>query len=56
LAWVVFIGALVWMLMTTVIAVRQALDDTSMLRAIGVGVVGWIIQLSILVLFFFIWG
>jgi hypothetical protein len=56
LSWVVFIGALVWMLMATVIAVRQALDYTSTLRAIGVCVIGWMIQLSILVLFYSIWG
>ncbi len=56
LTWLVFIGALVWMLMATVIAVRQALDYTSTLRAIGVCVIGWMIQLSILVLFFSIWG
>jgi hypothetical protein len=56
LTWLVFIGALVWMLMAAVIAVRQALDYTSTLRAIGVCVIGWMIQLSILVLFFSIWG
>ncbi len=56
LTWVVFIGALVWMLMATVIAVRQALDYTSTLRAIGVCVIGWMIQLSILLLFFSLWG
>ena len=56
LTWVVFIGALVWMLMATVVAVRQALDYTSTLRAIGVCVIGWIVQLSILVLFLSIWG
>jgi len=56
LTWVVFIGALVWMLMATVIAVRQALDYTSTLRAIGVCVIGWMIQLSMVLLFFSIWG
>ncbi len=54
LTWVVYLGALVWMLMAAVIAVRQALDYTSTLRAIGVCVIGWVIQLSILALFFFI--
>jgi hypothetical protein len=53
---VVFIGALVWMLMATVVAVRQALDYTSTLRAIGVCVIGWVIQLSIVALFFAIWS
>lgn len=56
LTWVVFIGALGWMLIATVIAVKQALDYTSTLRAIGVCVIGWIIQLLILVSFFSIWG
>ena len=51
----VFIAALVWMLMATVVAVRQALDYTSTLRAIGVCVIGWVIQLAILGLFFSIW-
>jgi hypothetical protein len=51
----VFIAALVWMLMATVVAVRQSLDYTSTLRAIGVCVIGWVIQLSIVALFFSIW-
>ena len=55
LAGVVLIGALAWMLMAAVIAVRQALDYTSTLRAIGVCVIGWIIQLAILMVFFYIW-
>ena len=33
----------VWMLATTVVAVRQALDYTSTLRAIGVCIVGWLV-------------
>jgi len=39
-----------------VVAVRQALDYTSTLRAIGVCIVGWIIQIITLVLFFSIFG
>lgn len=38
----------VWMLVAMVIAVRQALDYTSTWRAIGVCVVGWIVQALIL--------
>lgn len=38
----------IWMLVTTVIAARQALDYTSTWRAVGVCVIGWIIQLLIL--------
>ena len=41
----------VWMLLTTVIAVRQALDYQSTLRAIGVCALGWIIQLLIIAIF-----
>jgi hypothetical protein len=41
---VVFFIASVWMLVAMVIAVRQALDYTSTWRAIGVCVIGWIVQ------------
>lgn len=37
----------IWMLVTMVIAVRQALDYTSTLRAVGVCLVGWIVSLVI---------
>ena len=54
---VVFLVASVWMLMAMVIAVRQALDYESTLRAVGVCVIGWIIQALILVaLFSFLGG
>jgi hypothetical protein len=56
LAGVVFLGASVWMLVAMVIAVRQALDYKSTLRAIGVCAIGWIIQSLILVLLFSILG
>jgi hypothetical protein len=46
----VFSVAGIWMLVTTVIAVRQALDYTSTWRAIGVCVVGWLTQALILML------
>ncbi len=52
----VFLGASIWMLVAMVIAVRQALDYNSTLRAVGVCVIGWIIQTSILVLLFSILG
>ena len=38
------------MLATTIIAVRQALDYQSTLRAVGVCVIGWVIQLLIMAL------
>lgn len=39
----------IWMLVAGVIAVRQALDYTSTGRAIGVVVIGWVVQFVILV-------
>ncbi len=53
---VVFLVASIWMLVAMVIAVRQALDYNSTLRAVGVCVIGWIIQTLILVLLFSILG
>ncbi|MCH7772452.1 MAG: YIP1 family protein [Bacteroidetes bacterium] len=53
---VVFIVASIWMLVAMVIAVRQALDYKSTLRAVGVVVIGWIIQTLIFVLLFSILG
>ncbi len=45
----VFSVAGIWMLIAMVIAVRQALDYKSTWRAIGVCVIGWVIQAAILV-------
>jgi hypothetical protein len=39
-----------------VIAVRQALDYTGTLRAVGVCIIGWILQMITLMLFFSIFG
>jgi len=50
LAGIVFLGASIWMLAAMVIAVRQALDYKSTLRAVGVCAIGWIIQALILML------
>ena len=41
---IVFFISGVWMLVAMIIAVRQALDYQSTLRAVGVCVIGWIIQ------------
>jgi hypothetical protein len=49
---VVFLGATIWMLVAMIVAVRQALDYTSTGRAIGVCVIGWLIQALILALLF----
>jgi len=53
---VVFVIASLWMLVAMVIAVRQALDYTSTPRAVGVCMIGWVIQLLILVLLFSLFG
>ena len=53
---IVFFAASIWMLVAMIIAVRQALDYKSTLRAVGVCVIGWIIQTLILVLLFSILG
>jgi len=52
LAGIVFAVAAVWMLVAMVIAVRQALDYRSTLRAVGVCVIGWVIQALVMALFF----
>lgn len=44
---ILFPLASLWMLVAMVIAVRQALDYTSTLRAVGVCLLGWIVQLII---------
>ena len=51
---VVFLIASIWMLVAMVIAVRQALDYTSTLRAIWVCVIGWLVQALILGLLLYI--
>jgi len=53
---IVFPIAAIWMLVAMVIAVRQALDYSSTLRAIGVCLIGWIIQMVLFVLLFSILG
>ncbi|MBW2600106.1 MAG: YIP1 family protein, partial [Deltaproteobacteria bacterium] len=53
---IISVVASLWMLVAMVIAVRQALDYTSTLRAVGVCVIGWVIQLLILVLLFSLFG
>ena len=51
-----FLVAAIWMLIAMVIAVRQALDYTSTWRAIGVCMIGWVVQLLILTVAFSIVG
>ena len=46
----------IWMLVAMVIAVRQALDYKSTWRAVGVCLIGWIVQIAIFVLFSGLFG
>ena len=45
-----------WMLVAMIIAVRQALDYNSTLRAVGVCVIGYIIQIFVLIVIISIFG
>jgi hypothetical protein len=53
---IVFFVASIWMLVAMVIAIRQALDYTSTLRAFGVCIIGWLIQALFLALLFTLFG
>ena len=52
----VYLISSLWMLVAMIIAVRQALDYNSTLRAVGVCVIGYIFQIFVLVLIFSIFG
>lgn len=52
----IFWVAAVWMLVAMVIAIRQALDYQSTLRAVSVCAIGWVIQVSVLMLFLYAFG
>jgi hypothetical protein len=49
---IVFLAAGIWMLVAMVIAVRQALDYHSTWRAVGVCLIGWLVQILLLGLLF----
>jgi len=51
-----FLVASVWMLMATVLAVRQALEYTSTTRAVGVCVPGWLVYVLIMLPLFLLFG
>ena len=53
---ITFIGAGIWMLFAMIIAVRQALDYQSTWRAIGVVVIGFLVQAFVLILLLKIFG
>jgi len=51
-----FFVAAIWMLVAMVIAVRQALDYSGTLRAVGVCAIGWIIQVILMMILFSFMG
>jgi hypothetical protein len=53
---IVFVVASVWMLAAMIIAVRQALDYQSTLRAVGVCAIGWLVQMLVMALVFLLFG
>jgi hypothetical protein len=53
---IIFLIASFWMLTAMIIAVRQALDYDSTLRAVGVCVIGWLIQVALLAAVFALTG
>jgi len=53
---VTYIGAGIWMLIAMIIAVRQALDYESTWRAIGVVIIGFLVQAIILIMLLRIFG
>ena len=53
---IIFAVAGIWMLIAMIVAIRQALDYQSTWRAVGVCVIGWIIQALIMALLFSIFG
>ena len=53
---ITFIGAGIWMLIAMIIAVRQALDYESTWRAIGVVVIGFLVQAIVLIMLLRIFG
>ena len=53
---IIFVVAGIWMLVAMIIAIRQALDYHSTWRAVGVCIIGWIIQGLIMGLMFSIFG
>jgi len=56
LTWITILIGGIWMLVAMVVAVKQALDYSSTFRAVGVCLIGWVIQLGIMVLLFSLFG
>jgi len=53
---ITFIGSAIWMLVAMIVAVRQALDYQSTWRAIGVVVIGFLVQAIFLVMILRLFG
>jgi hypothetical protein len=53
---VVFLVANIWMLAAMVVAIRQALDYSGTLRALGVCVIGWIVQAAVVLVVALLFG
>jgi len=53
---ITFIGGGIWMLIAMIIAVRQALDYESTWRAIGVVIIGFLVQAIVLIMLLRIFG
>ena len=56
LSFIVYTVAGIWMLIAMVVAIRQALDYTSTWRAVGVCLIGWVVQGLIMGLLLSIFG
>lgn len=56
LLWIVTLVAAAWMIAAMVVAVRQALDYKSTFRAVGVCIIGWVVQIVFLMALFAIFG
>jgi hypothetical protein len=55
-AGIAFLVSAIWMLVAMVVAVRQALDYRSTMRAVGVCIIGWIVQAIVMGFLFFVIG
>ena len=53
---IIFVGCGIWMLIAMIIAVRQSLDYKSTWRAVGVCIIGWIIQMVLFWIVFSLFG
>ncbi len=56
LSQIVILVASIWMLLAMIIAVKQALDYQSKLRALAVCLIGWVIQTAIIAFLFSVAG